>query len=212
MGRREEKKAEARQRISNVATALFLEKGFDAVSVAEVAAAAQVSTMTVFNYFPRKEDLLLDRGDEARALVCAAVLERAKGRTVVDAIVDGAERLVAEVHSFTKWTVQTEDYFRMVSESPSLLARVRELRELVETELEAALRAATDAPDDDVVARILAVSIVAAWRSAHRAATSAWHAGRRGDALGRVFLRTLDDALEPVRRAAHGTRYASRSR
>ena len=207
MGRREEKKAEARQRISNVATKLFLEKGFDSVSVAEVAAAAHVSTMTVFNYFPRKEDLLLDRGDEARALVCAAVLERARGRSVVDAVLDAAERLVAEVHSFTKWTVQTEDYFRMVNESPSLLGRVRELREQVETELDTALRATTGAPEDDAIAQILAVSIVAAWRAAHRTATSAWHAGKRGDAVGKVFLRALDEALEPVRRAARGTPY-----
>lgn len=208
MGRREEKKAEARQRISNVATSLFLEKGFDSVSVAEVAAAAGVATMTVFNYFPRKEDLLLDRGDEARALVCAAVLERARGRSVVDAVLDAAERLVAVAHPFTKWNMDTEKYLGMVHASPSLQARVRELRELVETELATALRATTGATDNDVVAEILAVSIVAAWGAAHRTTSAARHAGTRAEALGSVFLRALDDALDPVRRAASGTAYA----
>lgn len=63
LGLRERKKRLTRQRISGEATALFLERGFDEVAVAEVARAAGVSTMTVFNYFPRKEDLFLDRID-----------------------------------------------------------------------------------------------------------------------------------------------------
>ncbi len=207
MGLREKKKAEARQTISDVATKLFLEKGFDAVSVADVAVAANVSKMTVFNYFPRKEDLLLDRGDEARALVRAAILERDKGRSAVDGFRDLAQRLVDEVHPFAKWTVGTEHFFRRVEESPSLMARVRELRGLVETELAAALGETAATRPDDPTAQILAVSMLAAWRIAHETTTAARHAGKRGDALGKVFLRALDEALEPVRRAARGTAY-----
>jgi AcrR family transcriptional regulator len=70
---RERKKAELRQTISDVATRLFEARGFDAVTVAEIAAAANVSAKTVFNYFPAKEDLFFDAEDAVRdALVAAA--------------------------------------------------------------------------------------------------------------------------------------------
>src|SRR5580698_6955988 len=60
-GLRERKKRLMRQLISDTATAMFLERGFDEVRVSEVAAACDVSEKTIFNYFPTKESLLLDR-------------------------------------------------------------------------------------------------------------------------------------------------------
>jgi AcrR family transcriptional regulator len=72
-GLRERKKAETRQTISDVATRLFEARGFEPVTVAEIAAAANVSAKTVFNYFPAKEDLFFDAEDAVRdALVSAA--------------------------------------------------------------------------------------------------------------------------------------------
>src|SRR5262245_37222436 len=72
-GLRERKKRRTREAISHAAVSLFLEHGFDHVSVAEVAAAADVSKMTVFNYFPTKEDLVLyqiaDHVDEFATVV-----------------------------------------------------------------------------------------------------------------------------------------------
>src|ERR1700712_5361728 len=73
LGLRERKKRETRQHLSDIATGLFYERGFDAVSVAEVADAAGVSKMTVFNYFPRKEDLFFDRGPELAELFSEAI-------------------------------------------------------------------------------------------------------------------------------------------
>jgi hypothetical protein len=60
-GLRERKKAETRQRLSDTATRMFLDRGFDGVKVTEIAAACQVSEKTVYNYFPTKEALVLDR-------------------------------------------------------------------------------------------------------------------------------------------------------
>src|SRR5919201_5865627 len=85
-GLRERKKAQTRQRISNVATELFVVRGFDNVTVAEVADAAGVSKMTVFNYFPRKEDLFFDRGPEAADLIADAIRGRRDGETPVAAL------------------------------------------------------------------------------------------------------------------------------
>ena len=64
---RERKKRLMRQQLSDTATEMFIDRGFDAVRVAEVAAACGVSEKTVYNYFPTKESLLLDRWDSTMA-------------------------------------------------------------------------------------------------------------------------------------------------
>ncbi|MEU5598554.1 TetR family transcriptional regulator [Streptomyces sp. NPDC020298] len=76
IGLRERKKRRMYKDVSDIAVRLFLEKGFDAVSVAEVAAAAGISKPTLFRYFPAKEDLVLhriaDHEDEAARVVTGA--------------------------------------------------------------------------------------------------------------------------------------------
>ncbi len=64
-GVRQRKKRLTRERLSDTATRMFLARGFDAVTVSEVAAACGVSEKTVFNYFPSKEALILDRLESA---------------------------------------------------------------------------------------------------------------------------------------------------
>jgi AcrR family transcriptional regulator len=75
-GLRERKKRRVRQRISDVATAMFLVHGFDNVTVARIAAACEVSEQTVFNYFPTKESMLFDRSESRINTVADAVRER----------------------------------------------------------------------------------------------------------------------------------------
>jgi hypothetical protein len=79
----------------------------------------------------------------------------------------------------------------------------------MEAELAAVLVEAAATRVDDATAHILAVSMVAAWRIAHATATSAYRAGKRGAALSKLFLLALDEALEPVRRAARRTPYGT---
>jgi len=85
-GLRERKKAQQREHIADTAAALFAERGFDAVSMADVARAADVSDQTVYNYFPSKPDLVLDRADEYRGLYGRAVLNRSRDQSPADAI------------------------------------------------------------------------------------------------------------------------------
>lgn len=88
MGRRERKKAATRKNISDVATMLFLERGFDNVSIREVADAADVSPTTVFAHFAQKEALVFDEDDEQRDRLVAAVRNRPAGTTINRALHD----------------------------------------------------------------------------------------------------------------------------
>lgn len=85
-GLRARKKASTRRSISDVATRLFLERGYEAVTLADVAAAAEVSVKTIFNHFGSKEELFLDREREIEEAVLAAVRARPAGTTVAAAI------------------------------------------------------------------------------------------------------------------------------
>ena len=88
MGRRERKKAATRKNISDVATKMFLDRGFDNVSIREIADAADVSPTTVFAHFPQKEALVFDEDDEQRDRLVSAVRGRADGISINRALHD----------------------------------------------------------------------------------------------------------------------------
>lgn len=85
-GLRARKKRRVRQKISDVATAMFLVHGFDDVTVAQIAAACEVSEQTVFNYFKTKESMFLDRSESMVNAVADAVRERGSA-SLVDVVV-----------------------------------------------------------------------------------------------------------------------------
>ncbi|MFH8340808.1 TetR/AcrR family transcriptional regulator [Streptomyces sp. AM6-12] len=157
---RERKKRAMRRRISDIATELFGERGFDAVTVAEVARVAGVSAMTVFNYFPRKEDLFLDRIPEAADLLATAVRERAPDETPLSALRRLALRLLDERHPLSAVGEDYVPFWRIVTGSTALRARAREGVEEVEAALVVAL-ADAGTPDPD----LLAALTVAAYRT-----------------------------------------------
>lgn len=116
-----------RAKISEVATRLFLERGFDEVTVAEVAREAGVSSVTVFKHFPRKEDLLLDRSVDAVELLRAAVHDRDPGVDVLTSLRVVAIRLVETRHALSGVADGSIPFFRTVAASPALIARAREI-------------------------------------------------------------------------------------
>src|SRR5215211_4000416 len=92
-GLRERKKRAAREGIAATARRLFAERGFDAVTVAEVAAAADVSEKTVFNHFATKEDLAFAGREEGIAQFVTAIAERPTDSSVLDVCRALQERL-----------------------------------------------------------------------------------------------------------------------
>src|SRR3954452_2625164 len=86
MGLRERKKLQTERRIYRTAVELFVERGFDNVSVQEIADAAEVSKMTVFNYFGSKEDLVFVPVEDHFSDAARAVRERKPGESAVDAV------------------------------------------------------------------------------------------------------------------------------
>ena len=132
---------QTRARIAEVATRLFLERGYDAVTVAEVAREAGVSSVTVFKHFPRKEDLFLDRADDAVEFLRSAVRDRAPGVDVLASLRDRTLRLVDDRHPLSGVNDRSIPFFRTVAASPALIARAREiasdLQRVLAEELEA---------------------------------------------------------------------------
>ena len=127
-GLRERKKQQTREAIAQTARALFVERGFEAVRVAEIAMAADVSQKTVFNYFPTKEDLVFWRLEAFEEEILGAVRERAEGESALAAF----RRFVLTPRGL----VDDEDpaardallgITRMITSSPALLAREQQV-------------------------------------------------------------------------------------
>jgi AcrR family transcriptional regulator len=116
-----------RAKIREVANGLFIEHGYDAVTVAEVARVAGVSSVTVFNHFPRKEDLFLDRTDDAIELLHSAVHDRAAGVDALASLRDTSLALYDVGHPLSGVDERSAGFFRTVAGSPALVARAREI-------------------------------------------------------------------------------------
>jgi AcrR family transcriptional regulator len=118
---------QTRAHIREVANRLFIERGYDSVTVAEVAREAGVSSVTVFNHFPRKEDLFLDRTVDAIDLLRSAVRDRPGGTDVLSSLRDQSVRLFEERHPLSGMDERSAGFFRTVAQSPALVARAREI-------------------------------------------------------------------------------------
>lgn len=153
-GLRERKKRETRRHISRVATKLFAERGFDAVTVAEVAAAADVAEKTVFNHFETKEDLVFVGREE----VDGDMLDAVRGRGYGESIASAMRRhtlLVAE--RMQALPAERRLAFRtVIQNAPSVGARWSEILARREEELARVIAEEAGARPGDVTPRILA--------------------------------------------------------
>jgi AcrR family transcriptional regulator len=158
-GLRQRKKRLTRQQISDVATGLFLERGFADVTVAEVAQVAEVSVNTVYNYFPAKEDLVYDREVEAVERLARIVAERKPGESAAQAVL---RRLRAELRRKDPalgLAPGFERFVRLLNETPALEARGHRLRQHAEDALASALATEAGARAGDPVPELVAAQL-----------------------------------------------------
>ena len=155
-GLRERRKQETRQAISNIATQMFVDRGFDEVTIAEVADAAGVAKMTVTNYFPRKEDLVLDRAEAIERHLADVITARAPGESMLAAIRRDYAEAVARAD--VTLGLSSPAFAAMILGSLVLAGRVREMLDRREQLLGDAIAAetGTDGPQQRLVAVLLA--------------------------------------------------------
>src|ERR671938_2178345 len=127
-GLREREKQETRQRIAETARRLFAERGFERVSVAEVAREADVSQQTVFNYFPTKEDLVFWRLGSFEDELLATIRDRDAGESILAAF---GRFLLAQRGLLGQSNPEAREHLiavsRMIEASPALRAREQQI-------------------------------------------------------------------------------------
>jgi AcrR family transcriptional regulator len=200
-GLRERKKQATRLLISNVATGLFIQRGFDEVTVAEVAEAAGVSKMTVFNYFPRKEDLFLDRHADRLAELVSVVRSRPAGTSPCTALRRHQHELLAAGHPLSGAIAGGPGFWWVLTSSPALMARWYEQeREIAEALAEVLTEETGEAFRSRMVAGLLTTAITTVF--AH--AMGRVLAGDDAAVVRREQAAVIDEAFDLVEHGVDG--------
>ncbi|MFD7709866.1 TetR/AcrR family transcriptional regulator [Streptomyces sp. NPDC059786] len=192
-GLRERKKRQTRQYISDVATGLFLERGFDAVTIAEIADAADVSVNTVYNYFPAKEDLFMDRSKGVVDRLARWVRGRSAGESAAAAVLRELREEVEAVSPRVGLMTGYSRFMRVVHDAPALRSRLWAIAQEVLVNLEAALREETGAPEGDPLPGLMAGQINWLHQTVMAVIGREMMAGREPDEVSREVLVLLDD-------------------
>ena len=204
-GLRDSKKAATRQMISDVATRLFVERGFENVSVDEIAREAEVARKTVFNYFPRKEDMVFDREDESRELVRQALAVRGD-QAPVPVFQALMRALVDEQHPMFRINQRPIQFWSTVADSPALTMRARELQGTLADDLAGMLADAVGRPPTDPQARLAATMLVGTLVVAYGEALRAFRAKRKA---GEALVSVMERGFAGVDAALAGTPYVA---
>ncbi|WP_063034237.1 TetR/AcrR family transcriptional regulator [Nocardia grenadensis] len=192
-GLRERKKRRTRAAISDAALRLFLTDGFDAVSVVDIATAAEVSKRTLFQYFPSKEDLVVHRFADHIDDAASVVRDRVRGQTPLNAL-HNAFRAGLDNHEPATGLCDAPEVvacYRLVLDTPALTARLAHFLSGGEIAL-----AGTLGPPDDLDARLAASAITAVRRNLCEANWREMAAGRSAAQRHPVAIAEADRAFE----------------
>jgi AcrR family transcriptional regulator len=215
-GLRERKKRQVRQRISDVATAMFLVHGFDNVTVAQIAAASEVSQQTVFNYFATKESMFFDRTEPMISAVADAVRERGSAALIEVAV----QAIASEIHPGRLEALDDARQMHLIrlfhevaTTSPTLVAaRFADLPRFIdEISIALAQRIGADPADPEVqlATFVIAGLVEVRVRSAFHHVEQATSFAALNDAIHRDFLKAAQlaepslTAFDGLRKTAH---------
>ncbi|SEC52508.1 DNA-binding transcriptional regulator, AcrR family [Streptomyces sp. 3213] len=173
-GLRERKKRLLRQQLSDTATEMFMDRGFDAVRVSEIADACGVSEKTVFNYFPTKESLVLDLGDTTLNSLRTTLAD--PDLSPVEAVL---EILSGQLTGLTSWLAAQDDWTQatavlrrfgmLIGSTPSLRAYQRDMTDQQIAVAAEVLAQRTEMNPDDPEPQIAAAALLALWPIQFRA-------------------------------------------
>jgi AcrR family transcriptional regulator len=201
-GLRERKKQQTRELLAETARRLFTERGFERVSVAEIARAADVSEKTVFNYFPTKEDLVYWRLESFEEELLETIRSRAAGESVLAAF----GRFVRQPRGMLgQYDPEARERLaaltRMIVESPSLLAREQQIFEGYTASLAALIAEQSGAGPSDVEPWVAANAMMGVHRRLIDYTRGRIVAGARHPALAADVLEQAERGLALL---AHG--------
>ncbi|MFE3032338.1 TetR family transcriptional regulator [Streptomyces canus] len=167
-GLRERKKRLLRRQLSDTATGMFMERGFDAVRVSEIAEACGVSEKTVFNYFPTKESLVLDLGEVTLGSLKSMLAD--PGLSPVEAVL---KILSGELADITSWLAEQDDlaqakhvllrFGMLIRSTPSLRAYQRDMADQQIAAAAEVLAQRNEMSPDDPEPQIAATALLALW-------------------------------------------------
>ena len=205
LGLRERKKQQTRELIAETARRVFAQRGFDHVTVAEIARLADVSETTVFNYFPTKEDLVYWRMAAFDEQLLDAIRNRPAGASILAAF----ERFVLAPRGLLGATdseaiERLAELTRMITESPALLEREREIVDGYTTSLAAVLAAEARAPLSDLSPWVVANALMGVHRALINFTRAQIVAGVRNPLLARSVRTQGRRALDTLRRGLDG--------
>ena len=170
LGIRERKKQRTRQALRQAALELFLERGFEATTIADITAAADVAPRTFFSYFKTKEDVVFDEGPEGFDKLQQTLRQRPQGEPLLAAFRRVALDIAADLQTQSD---QQQAAARIIASTPAIQARIRERMGQWEEQLAAMIAEERNSPPDDLDSHVVAAALVGVLRSVQRVAVAA---------------------------------------
>lgn len=203
-GLRERKRERTREAIADTAIGLFLAHGFDSVTVARIAAEAEVSKPTLFRYFPTKEDLLVHRFADHQGEAARVVRTRGTGEAPLDALHRHHRERLAQRDPVTGLCDDAEvlAFHKLVFGTPTVAARLAEFIAADVDDLAAALRDSVGATTTDLRPRLIAAQVIAVHHVLARATWAELVDGRTADEAHPHAVADADAAYATLQRGA----------
>lgn len=205
---RERKRLALRQSISDAASRLFVENGFDNVTVDQIAAAADVSRKTVFNHFPKKEDMFFDLAELGVGDLAEAFRTRDSAVPALEWLRRAAHKAVEGRRPYVRFLPESKRFFETVEASATLKARAREMRDELAAAVAVGLADAAGKSEPDADAKLAAALLVAAWATGLLEGHRVFQVSHDQKLAQDAILSAVDRAALAISAALKGTPYA----